>query len=123
MRRLAECTYTGDALFQEQTLLASLWTKDSEQFWYHFSDYAKLHPNGRMPRYFQEAAYLYCMLEGRDIVNQMPFDQSVKQSFDSFMRAAEAYENTEVNYGREGLKAFSDTYYYDYYLMRELPEY
>jgi len=63
------------------------------------------------------------MLEGRDIVNQMPFDQSVKQSFDSFMRAAEAYENTEVNYGREGLKAFSDTYYYDYYLMRELPEY
>ena len=47
----------------------------------------------------------------------------MKQSFDSFMRAAEAYENTEVNYGREGLKAFSDTYYYDYYLMRELPEY
>ena len=123
MRRLAECTYTDDTMFQEQTLLASLWTKDSEQFWYHFSDYAKLHPNSRMPRYFQEAAYLFCMLEGREIVNQMPFDQSVKQSFDDFMRAAEAYENTDVNYGREGLKAFSDTYYYDYYLMSDLPEY
>ena len=29
----------------------------------------------------------------------------------------------DVEYAREGLKAFRHTYYYDYYLMRELPEY
>jgi hypothetical protein len=28
-----------------------------------------------------------------------------------------------VEYAREGLKAYSNTYYYDYYLMRNLPEY
>ena len=26
-------------------------------FWYHFNDYVRLHPNGPMPRYSQEAAY------------------------------------------------------------------
>jgi hypothetical protein len=123
MKRLAESTNTDDKMFQEQALLATLWTKDINQFWYHFNNYVKLHPDGHMPRYFQEAAYLYGMLEERPGINQMPFDQSVKLSFDSFMQAAERYENATVDVGREGLKAFSDTYYYDYYLMRELPEY
>ena len=123
MNRLAESTYKDDALFQEQALLATLWTKSESQFWRHFSDYVSLHPNDRMPRYIQEAAYLYGKLEERPQIDQMPFDQSVRQSFENFMLAAEQFDETDVNYGREGLKAFCDTYYYDYYLMRELPEY
>ena len=123
MNRLAECTYADDSYFLEQTLLASLYTKDMGQFWYHFQDYSNLHPKDPMPRYFQEAAYLYGKLEGRPYIDQMPFDQSVKQSFDSFMQAAERFDDTDVEYAREGLKAFCHTYYYDYYLMRELPEY
>ena len=123
MNRLAECTYAADSYFLEQTLLASLYTKDMGQFWYHFQDYSNLHPKDPMPRYFQEAAYLYGKLEGRPYIDQMPFDQSVKQSFESFMQAAERFDDTDVEYAREGLKAFCHTYYYDYYLMRELPEY
>ena len=123
MNRLAECTYADDPYFLEQTLLASLFTKDMGQFWYHFQDYSNLHPKDPMPRYFQEAAYLYGKLEGRPYIDQMPFDQSVKQSFESFMQAAERFDDTDVEYAREGLKAFCHTYYYDYYLMRELPEY
>ena len=123
MNRLAESTYKDDALFQEQALLATLWTKSESHFWRHFSDYVSLHPNDRMPRYIQEAAYLYGKLEERPQIDQMPFDQSVRQSFENFMLAAEQFDETDVNYAREGLKAFCDTYYYDYYLMRELPEY
>ena len=123
MHRLAECTFKGDEMFQEQAMLASLWTKDSGQFWYHFGDYVNMHPNARMPRYFQEAAYLYGKLEGRQNIDLMPFDQSVKQSFNSFMEAAGRYDDMDVEYAREGLKAYSNTYYYDYYLMRNLPEY
>lgn len=123
MNRLAESTYKDDAIFQEQTLLASLWTKDTNQFWHHFGDYVSLHPNARIPRYYQEAAYLYAMLENLPIVDQMPIDQSVKQSFDSFMQLAERFDNTEAKYAREGMKAFCHTYYYDYYLMRDLPQY
>ena len=123
MERLAVSISTDDPMFQEQALLASLWTKDIKQFWYHFNDYVRLHPNSRIPRYYQEAAYLYGMVEGREDINQMPFDQTVKMSFDSFMQAAQHFESAKVDVGREGLKSFNDTYYYDYYLMRGLPEY
>ena len=63
------------------------------------------------------------MVEDQQAVLQMPFDQMVKLSFDNFMQAAQRFENTTADVGREGLKAFSDTYYYEYYLMKNLPEY
>ena len=122
MNRLAENTNKEDLFFQEQTLLASLWTKDTQQFWYHFRDYLELHPNARIPRHIQEAAYLYGKLEERPQIDQMPIDQMVKMSFDSFMQTAEHYDNMEADVVREGMKAFSDTYYYDFYLMKNLPE-
>ena len=125
MNRLARSSYADDPVFQEQCLLATLWTKDTKQFWNRFSDYVRLHPQGPIPRYYQEAAYLYGMLEGRQDVNQMPFDQSVKKSFDDFMSYAQAnFDNQEVDVVREGLYPFfGDTYYFDYYTMSQLPEY
>ena len=123
MNRLAESTDTMDTYFQEQTLLASLWTKDMNQFWYHFNDYVRLHPKAHIPRYYQEAAYLYCMIDGREGVDRMPFDESIKQSFNNFAMAAERYDNADVDVAREALQAYRHTYFYDYYLMRQLPEY
>ena len=123
MNRLVESNSKDDALFQEQALLATLWTKDITQFWYHFRNYLDLHPKAHIPRYIQEAAYLYGKLEGREMIDQMPIDQSVKQSFDNFMNAAQHYNHMEADYVREGMKGFNDTYYYDYYLMRDLAEY
>ena len=123
MNRLAESTSKDDVLFQEQALLATLWTKDITQFWYHFRNYLELHPNARLPRYIQEAAYLYGKLEGREMIDQLPIDQSIKQSFENFMAAAQHYNHMEADYVREGMKGFNDTYYYDYYLNRDLPEF
>ena len=123
MNRLAESTDTTDAYFQEQTLLASIWTKDINQFWYHFNDYVRMHPKARIPRYYQEAAYLYCQIEGRGGLDRMPFDESVKQSFNNFAMAAERYDNMDVDIARKALQAYRHTFYYDYYLMRQLPEY
>ena len=124
MTRLVRSKYTDDPIFQEQALLASLFTKDIQQFWYHFHNYVALHPNQHMPRYYQEAAYLYGKLEDRPDLDTMPFDESVKSSFESFMTAASNYDNQTVEVCREGLyPLFGDTYYYDYYMMKKLPEY
>jgi len=124
MRQLAQSIYNDDPQFQEQTLLATLWTKDIDQFWYHFNDYIRLHPHEPMPRYYQEAAYLYGMIEGRPGMDRMPFDASVKDSFERFMKLAANYDGKDVETCREGLyPLFGDTYYYDYYTMRNLPEY
>lgn len=124
MQQLSNVVYSGDPIFQEQKLLATLWTKDMEMFWYHFNDYIRLHPNGPMPRYYQEAAYLYGKLQGRKDLDQMPFDAGIKETFDRFMSNAQKYDNQNVNVVREGLYPFfGETYYYDYYTMSELPEY
>ena len=76
-----------------------------------------------MPRYYQEAAYLYTKLAGREDLEQLPFDMNVKESFNQFMKAAAPYNNADVDVARKALGFFSQTYYYDYYLMQQLPEY
>jgi hypothetical protein len=47
----------------------------------------------------------------------------VKQSFNNFAMAAERYDNADVDVARKALQAYRHTYFYDYYLMRQLPEY
>lgn len=123
MNTLANSRYKGDPLFQEQALLATLWTKNIPQFWYRFYDYIRLHPDGPMPRYYQEAAWLYGQMEERPDMDLLPFDDGVKDTFQRFMKAAEPYDNADVEDARNGLTFFNQTYYYDYYLMSRLPEY
>ena len=124
MRQLARSNYTDDPVFQEQTLLATLWTKDVNRFWHHFNNYIKLHPQGPVPRYYQEAAYLYGKLEDRQDLDKMPFDAGVKDSFERFAKMMSDYNGQEVSVAREDLYPFFvDTYYYDYYTMSNLPEY
>jgi len=123
MQQLVTSTSTDDPVFQEQTLLASLYTHDPNHFWYHFRDYVHLHPNARVPRYYQEAAYLYTYLQDGD-TNALPFDRSVVEGFNRFMQAAARFEGAQVEVGRKGLYGqFGQTYFYDYYMMSQLPEY
>ena len=124
MKQLARSTYTDDPIFQEQALLATLWTKDVERFWKHFNDYIRLHPKGPVPRYYQEAAYLYGKMAGREGIDQMPFDASIKDSFERFATSMSNYDGQEVEVARRELYPFfGETYYYDYYTMSNLPEY
>ena len=124
MTMLVRSANTSDPVFQEQTVLATLWTKNIKQFWYHFYDYVRLHPKGPIPRYFQEAAYLYGKIEDRKDLKSVPFDQGIKDTFERFMTSASQYENKSVEVCRQGLYPFyGETFYYDYYTMTNLPEY
>ena len=124
MRQLAYSDYTEDKMFQEQTLLATLYTHDIQDFWKHFYDYIRLHPDENMPRYYQEAAYLYGKIENRQDLDAVPFDKSVRDGFDRFMQFATRYDGADVEKAREALyPQFGQTYFYDYYTMRQLPEY
>ena len=124
MQNLAKSTYTGDPVFQEQALLATLWTHDIRQFWQRFSDYIRIHKNARMPRYYQEAAWLYGQIEGRKDMERLPFDNYVKEGFNRFVQIAEQYNDADVEVAREALYPyFGETYYFDYYTMSHLAEY
>ena len=124
MKQLARSKYKEDPKFQEQTLLATLWTKDVKQFWYHFNDYVNLHPGEPIPRYYQEAAYLYIKMEGGTDMENIPVDNGVKDGFERFATYMSNYDGREVEEAREGLYPYvGDTYYYDYYTMSNLAEY
>ena len=124
MKQLSKSTYTGDSFFQEQALLATLWTKNIPTFWKRFGDYVRLHPDGPMPRYYQEAAYLYGRIEERPDLDRMPFDAGIKDGFERFATSTSNYDGQNVEVAREALYPFyGQTYYYDYYMMSKLPEY
>ena len=124
MNQLASSTYAGNPLFTEQTLLASLWTRNAKQFWYHFYDYVNQHPDDGIPIYYQEAAYLFGYLEERPDLDSFPVSSGVKESFQHFMESASRYNDADIEVARRGLYPFfGQTYFYEYYVMNHLPEY
>ena len=111
--------YSDDPLYQEQTLLAALWTKDIQNFWPRFFHYARLHTDTPMPRHYQEAAYLYGHLEHEVDISTMPFDKQVVQDYNDFMAMANQYSGMSEEQLRPIMyPRFGKTFYYEYFLIR-----
>ena len=110
---------SDDPLFQEQAAYAGLWSKDIATFWRLFFQYAKSHNDQHMPVHLQEAAYLYGHLENNVDISGMPFDESVKNTYDQFMAAAGRYKGMKEEQLKEILfPQFGHTFYYEYFLIR-----
>jgi hypothetical protein len=124
MNQLAKNSYSKDPIFQEQSLLASLWVKDPKLFWHHFYIYVSLHPNEPIPEAYQEAAYLFGKMEDRPNLDQLPFSQGVKDRFNRFYQVISQCEGMNIEDVRKRMERLhSNTFYYDYELMSKLPEY
>ena len=124
MTQLATSQHSDDPMFQEQCLLATLWTKDVKQFWYHFENYVRQHPKAPIPRYYQEAAYLYSRMADLEYPAMLPLDPGVKDTYERFNGSAAAYDGQDVADVRQALYPFyGETYYFDYFTMSQLPEY
>ncbi len=112
-----------DPYFQEQCLLATLWTKDADQFWERFIRYLALHPNGRIPRHYQEAAYLFAHINRPEALN-LPYSPGIKESYAQFMQQLRFYDGRNAEEVRPLLwPMFGNTFYFDYYLMKNLNAY
>lgn len=111
---------SDDPYFQEQCLLATLWTKNSSQFWPRFAKYLNLHPGQPIPRCYLEAAYLYTVMEGSTPF-QVPVDEGIKRTFDEFARTLEQYNGRDIKEVREALyPLYGKTYFFEHYLMADL---
>ena len=114
----------ADPVYQEMTLNSALLMKDIDLFWPRFMQYATMHgkePGFHMPRYYQEAAYLYGHLENKVDISQMPFDQSVKDTYQRFMQfnALPSIAGlSDEQKAKEFKPQFGDTFYYFYFLVR-----
>ena len=111
---------SDDPYFQEQCLLATLWTKDANQFWERFVRYLALHPNGPIPRHYQEAAYLFAHINRPEALN-LPYSPGIKENFAQFMEQLSRFEGRSAEEVRPLLwPMFGNTFYFDYYLMKNL---
>ena len=105
-------------------LMSAMQLKDIETFWRAFNQYARLHPDGKMPRYYQEAAYLYGNLEHKVDISRMPFDQSVVDTYREFMQMAQQCQGMSTERMQAAFRPrFGDTFYYNYFLLRDLKTY
>ena len=110
---------SNDSVYLEQSLLSSIWMKDINLFWPRFFRYANSHSGIHMPIHYQEAAYLYGHLEHTVNITNMPFDKSVIDTYNAFMQAANRCAGMSEDQMREVLyPQFGDTFYYEYYLVR-----
>ena len=111
---------SDDPYFQEQCLLATLWTKDSRQFWARFAKYLTQHPGQPIPRYYQEAAFLYTDIE-EGAPFKIPFDDGIEKSYMQFVKLLEQYDGRDLQEAQAALyPLFGDTFFYEYYLMNHI---
>ncbi|MGX8697532.1 MAG: DUF6057 family protein, partial [Prevotella sp.] len=104
---------------QDQSMNAALWMKDIPTFWPFFNQYARNHQGERMPTHYQEAAYLYGHLEKNVDISRMPFDDSVKKSYDGFMKLAQRCQGMSEEKMKDVFyPQFGQTFYYEYFLIR-----
>ncbi|MDE7378978.1 MAG: DUF456 domain-containing protein [Paraprevotella sp.] len=118
-------SFKEDPLFEEQSVLSALVLKNIDLFWEHFFRYAAQHTNDpHMPTHFQEAAYLYGHLEDKVDISNMPFDQEVKQSYEAMMeRTRQCAGMSEDQLAQVLYPRFGHTFYYYYFLYRNVKTY
>lgn len=125
----------ADPYYQEMTLVCALILQDINLFWPRFRQYVNMHqgkPGFRVPTHYQEAAFLYSMLEPQrpselwpgitnaEAAQRIPFDHAVKQRYQDFMNFnTQCGSMTEVQKKKAFLPQFGDTFYYYYFLVRE----
>lgn len=125
-----------DPVYQEQTLIASLIMKDIDLFWPRFHEYVQMHgkePNFHMPRHYQEAAYLYSMLEpnrpsimwpgytNAQAMQAFPFDENVKKSYADFMNFNSRPDIAPLSEQQKRIAFqpyYGNTFYFFYFLVR-----
>lgn len=112
-----------DLYFQEQAVLAALWTREPGLFWPRIEHYMEL-SNGSAPRIFQEAVWLFGSLEGVEGMDEWELQPGVKESFQAFMQMLQQYQKKPNPMARDNILAkFGNTYYFDYFFLRNITYY
>ena len=113
----------NDIYFQEQAVLGALWTRDPQYFWPRIEHYMEL-SDGQAPRIFQEAVWLFGNLEGVEGMDEWTLQPGVKESFYAFMKMMQEYKKNPNSVVRNNiLSSFGNTYYFEYFFLRNITYY
>ena len=110
-----------DTYFQEQAVLAAMWTRDPYYFWPRFQHYVQQHPNDPMPRIFQEAAYLFANLGHEPFTEELPVANGIKESFRGFMSDMQQYRKMFPTQVKAALyPKYGNTYFFEFFFLRDI---
>lgn len=114
-----------DPYFQEQAVIASLWTRDPDLFWPRFEHYMELNDGKQNPpRIFQEAAWLFANLQGQEGLDEWELEPGVRESFNAFMQQMQQVRNSPNGISKRNLfERFSNTYYFEYFFLKDITYY
>ena len=113
-----------DLYFQEQAVLAALWTRDPDLFWPRFEHYMELNGDRNVPRIFQEAAWLFANMQGMEGLEEWELEPGVKESFNAFMQQMQRFKKApNESTKRQMYLSFSNTYYFEYFFLRDITYY
>lgn len=122
MTNLAEQD-SDDLNFQEQAVIAAMWTRNPDLFWPRFEHYVNLLGDQKSPpRIFQEAAWLFANLQGQEGLDEWVLEPGVRESFSAFMQQMQQGQKAPVN-KRALLEQFGSTYYFDYFFLKDITYY
>lgn len=114
-----------DIYFQEQAVLAAMWTRNPEFFWPRFNHYVQLNGEENMPpRIFQEAAWLFANMQGMEGLDEWVLEPGVKERLNGFMKLLQQYKASPSPNSRAYLyNYFGNTYYFEYFFLRDITYY
>lgn len=117
-------TDANEPYFQEQAVLAAMWTRNTADFWARFEHYVNMHPNSPVPRIFQEAAYLFGNMEHLPFTEDLPVRQDVKENLRGFIQVMQQCNwkpNAQVrNYLYQ---RYGTTYFFEFFFLKDITYY
>ena len=123
MTNLAEQD-ANDLLFQEQAVIAALWTRNPDLFWPRFEHFIELNGDENVPRIFQEAAWLFANMQGQEGLDEWVLEPGVKESLAAFMKQMQQLTKARNKNMKQLLYSyFGSTYYYEYFFLKDITYY
>ena len=114
-----------DIYFQEQAVLAAMWTRNPDLFWPRFDHYVQLNGEENMPpRIFQEAAWLFANMQGQEGLDEWSLEPGVQENFSGFMRLLQQYKQAPTPSNRKYIyDYYGKTYYFEFFFLRDITYY
>ena len=103
--------------YSECSVLWAMLSKDMDAFWQALDNYYGVNMPETLPRYYQQAAYLYSVLAGDGIADSLPIADDVRRQYDAFATYMTTHQGSVNELRSESYKRFGKTFFYFYFFV------
>ena len=105
------------AEYSQCAMMWALLSKDVNTFWQALDNYYGVNMPETLPKYYQQAAYLYSVLQNSGIADGLPIDDDVRRQYDAFATYMTTHQGSVNELRHESCKRFGKTFFYFYFFV------